>query len=136
MEKFEIIEPIHLFGLKVPAFPNGVKEKFAELESVLPQTKGRKCYGIFEMINGEVSYKVAFEEVFADKGSKYNCESIVIEKGTYLTESIMDWINKIDQIGPTFDTLNQDDRVDTANSPSIEFYKSKDELVCMVKCNA
>jgi hypothetical protein len=59
---------------------------------------------------------------------------LTIEKGAYLAATVYDWMSKTDSIKDVFDALMKDKRV-AMGVPCVEWYKSDDEMVCMMKMN-
>ena len=69
---------------------------------------------------------------FNGEADKYQYEKLLISKGEYHTETIYNWLSKVDSIKDIFNRLMPDNRPDK-NHPCIEWYKSDDEMLCMVK---
>lgn len=116
----------------IPTFPEGVKEGFNALTEKLPQADQRLCYGIFQHGPKGIHYQAAYTVLDSDEEEQYECTTFTLEKGDYLCVSLYEWYKKIPSIGASFTELFKDPRVDP-KSPSIEFYKTGKDLVCMVK---
>lgn len=72
-------------------------------------------------------------EVFPDEGKRYNYEFlIIIEKGEYQTEAVHNWLSKTDCIKDVSHYLMANNKPDK-DHPCIEWYKSDEEMLCMVK---
>lgn len=131
MKKYQLDENVQVLCQKVDSFPNGITEAFDALAKKFPPAKGRNYYGISYMDkSGKIIYKVATEKTNNDNGAGY--ESFVIPKGEYLSEKITDWRAHLQDIAPTFDKLMKDPHMDQ-NVPCIEWYKTNEEMLCMVK---
>lgn len=75
-------------------------------------------------------YQAAVSESFEGEAKHFNCSTLVIEKGDYLTERVADWKSRKASIGLTFKKLT-DAAYDTT-FPCIEWYQHNDVL-CMIK---
>ena len=135
MEKYTLKEDVKVYCTAAKSFPDGIQEAFITLEKLLSK-EGRTFYGVsYKSTDGLLIYKAAVSETFDGEAGKYGFESFTISKGEYLTETIIDWRKKIENIGLTFQTLLADPRVDRT-SPCVEWYKSDKEVMCMVKLNS
>ncbi len=132
MEKYNLNEDVKVYCTTAKSFPAGIQEAFITLEKMLSK-EGRTFYGISHgSKDGGIIYKAAVSENFEGEAEKYGFETFIIKKGEYINETIIDWREKIDTIGPTFQRLLAHPLFDRI-SPCIEWYKSDKELVCMVK---
>ncbi len=135
MERYELKKDKKLFCVAAQSFPTGIIEAFQTLENLDPSVIGRHFYGIsIENKKGEITYKAAVEESFEGEGKKYGCETFVITKGEYMTETIFNFMNSINIIPDTFQKLLSSPGLDK-NFPCVEWYKSNEELICMVRIN-
>jgi hypothetical protein len=132
MEKYMVKEDIKVLGKPVPTFPLGISEVFDSLMHLLPDGASRNYYGISWMENNKMIYFAAAQEKFDGEAESYRCEPSIIEKGEYLIAPIHDWRLKLECIKDVFHELLQDQRVDFAK-PCIEWYRTHDEMWCMVK---
>src|SRR5688572_17326882 len=109
----------------------GARDAFNKLEGKLPSLKGRKFYGIFQPETGEYRACVAIES--GDDPNRMGLATGVIPGGLYFREKLKNWMNRIDEIGKTFMAMTEREkpRVDHSR-PSIEFYRSQDELVLLL----
>jgi hypothetical protein len=133
MEKFVVDEDLHLFGNRVNSFPVGIKESFDGLIAMLPEGLERDYYGVSWMEGEAVIYYTMAAEKFAGESNRYACEmKLDIGKGEYLGVTVRDWMSKTDSIKDVFDGLMKDKRV-VVGAPCVEWYKSDEEMVCMMK---
>jgi len=131
MKKYQLNENVPVLCQEVASFPNGISEAFDELAKKFPPVGGRNYYGISFMDKaGKIVYKVAAQKIKEDNSAGF--ESFVIPKGEYLSESITSWREHLDDIGPTFDKLLKSPQMDH-HVPCIEWYKTNEEMLCMVK---
>lgn len=121
--------------LCVPAhsFPEGIQEAFQELKRRLPQNDERTPYGISKPErDGTIVYRAGVEETTPGEGARLGCDTVILNQGTYLATTVVDWQTKIDTLAHVFDGLLQHPDLDHT-SPCIEIYKNQKELVCMVR---
>ena len=135
MEKFEFEEDIEIICNTVTTFPNYIKEAFDSLQESLPNFENRNWYGIsWQNEKGEIIYKAAATELEAGEAVRFGYENFTIKKGTYIAETIMDWMKQTHVISEPFMKLLEDPRIDKEGY-CLEWYKSDDEVVCMVGIN-
>ncbi len=136
METYTLNDDLKVFGSQVKSFPNGIKEAFEALMKTIPEGKNRSYLGLSQFANdGSILYYAAAEETFRGEGDKYNYDTYTIEKGDYLTEAVHDWRKKTNCIKDVFHEMMQNIRIDK-NKPCVEWYKSDDEMFCMIKMEA
>jgi hypothetical protein len=121
-----------IFYVTARSFPDGIAEAFQTLENLDPSICERSLYGISEDKQGKIVYKAGVEEKYNGEGKKYGCETFMITRGFYLAETIVDFMQKLDNIPNAFERLLADPRLDT-DFPCIEWYKSDKEVMCMVR---
>ena len=134
MEIYNLQDDIKVFCATAKSFPEGVQEAFIKLETMLSK-EGRTFYGIsYKNRLGEIVYKAAVSENYEGESEKYGFETFTIRKGEYLTEKIINWMTNMHAFGETFQKLLSDPRLDTTGY-CLEWYKSDEEVDCMVKIN-
>jgi predicted transcriptional regulator YdeE len=135
MEIYNLAHDITVFGLQVKAFPSGIGEAFDELiKKTGDCADARAYYGISEFKDGKMLYYAVAEEKIKGEAEKYDYEKLKIEEGNYLTSTVFDWRKKTECIKDVFYEIIQDPRVNKTK-PAIEWYKSDNEMMCMVKMN-
>lgn len=133
MERIQLENDIRVFCVTATSFPQGIEEAFKKLEQLLPAREGRTFFGLSRPGGrGAIIYKAAVQEKYNGEGEQYGCETITIQKGTYLTELITGWQQRIPAIGETFQQLLADPHLDM-NSFCVEWYKNETDVLCMVK---
>lgn len=131
MELFEQTAAITLTGIRVHDFPNGIKEAFDELAKTFGTS--RAFYGLSWMDDeDQVIYYALAEEASAGEGALQHYSTLTLEQGTYLTETVHDWMSKTDSIKDVFGRLLNNQRPGK-DRPCVEWYRSHDEMRCMVK---
>lgn len=134
MEKYNFPDDVKVFGFQAKTFPHGIGEAFAELIKMLPEGDQRPYYGISECTKEGFIYKAAALETYDGEAEKYGCEKYVVEKGEYLTETVLDWRSKTNCINSVFGEIFKDEHCDKSK-PCIELYKNEEEMICMVKAD-
>jgi hypothetical protein len=131
MEIYYQPEDMTVFGIQVKTFPNGIKEAFDSLMSTFGNY--RSCYGISWLDeNDSVQYYAMVPEAFEREANKYHYEKLIIKKGEYRTETIYNWLSKLDSIKDVFHGLVPNNRPNK-NHPCVEWYKTDDEMLCMIR---
>ncbi|MEO6221552.1 MAG: hypothetical protein ABIO81_14050 [Ginsengibacter sp.] len=136
MKKYILSSDINVFGFQVKSFPQGISEAFDNLMNTIDDKNfTRSYYGITKAAkDGSMLYYATALENSSDEADKYNLERLSISKGEYLTETLNDWLTKIDSIKTIFQRMMQDGRVDKTK-PCVEWYKNKNEMMCMVSAD-
>jgi predicted transcriptional regulator YdeE len=134
MEKLTINSNIKVFGINVKTFPAGIGAAFDELISKTGDAAGtRNYYGISYLNNnGEVIYKAVAAEKIEGEAEKYGYADSEIEKGEYLCKTLKNWQTQTDCIKDLFHEMMEDKNADRTK-PCIEWYKSDDEMLCLVR---
>ncbi len=123
---------IIVFGVQVKNFPNQIKETF---DNLMKTFGNRTYYGISWFDEKDIIiYYAMVPEAFEGEAKKYDYETLLIGKGEYHTETIRNWLSKVDSIKDVFHELMSGNRPDK-NHPCIEWYVSSDEMLCMIKAS-
>jgi hypothetical protein len=131
MENYIQEVDLTLLGVQVETFPLGIKEAFDSLVRVFGFS--RPYYGVSWIAeDGRIEYYAITAEGFKDEAKEYNYTKLSMPKGEYLAKTVFDWMSKTDRIKEVFDELTAG-TCPRATNPCIEYYKSDDEMVCMVK---
>ncbi|MFN6327422.1 MAG: hypothetical protein ACK5UE_11365 [Chitinophagales bacterium] len=133
IEAYKLESPIIVIIEKAEDFGKGIGEAFVRLAEKL-ENKGQKrdCYGLVINENGAMNYYAAYTELYDGEAREKSLPVFTIISGDYYAICIEYWNKNILHIGPTFDQILKSGKVDTS-SPCIEFYKTEQELICMVK---
>ena len=113
-------------SVKANGGTKGAKEAFDTLESKLPSLKGRRFYGAYDPQTRE--YRACVVMVQGEDPLSLGLDSWTIPGGTYVTKKVINWSSKIMQLPQIFDEMASDRKVDPGR-PSVEYYRSKSELV-------
>ena len=132
MEKYELVKDINVFYMPADSFPEGIQPAFQKLETLIPPGESRAVFGLsWPDKNGKILYKAAFEERYPGEGNKYGLNSLVIKKGSYISELVNNFASDLSQIGQTFQRLLEHPDIDP-NGFCVEWYKGPDVL-CLVR---
>jgi hypothetical protein len=132
MKKHTLNDEVKIFYITAKSFPDGIQEAYDTLDKKLGITDGRTFYGISYMEDGKIIYKAAVAESFDGEATQLGCETMIVSKGNYLTETIMNWRENMAAFSPSFQKLLDTPNLDR-NSFCVEWYKSDEEVMCMVK---
>ncbi len=109
--------------------PQGAREAFDKLEARLPSLRGRKFYGTYHA--GE--YRACVARQPGDDPLVYGLDTWMIPGGLYVREKMKNWSSQLSEIGKTFVVMAERERHRAdPERPSIEFYRSKDELILLL----
>ena len=129
----ELKKDILLMTVDAKRFPEGIQEAFDELRKRLPDGDERMPYGISKPErDGRIVYRAGVEPSDESEPASCGCGTTVLKKGIYYAERMRDWQFNIGGIGVVFERLLAHDQLDP-QSPCIEVYHSRSELLCMVR---
>lgn len=136
MEIQNLKDDITVFCIKAESFPDGIGAAHQKLHSILPDEKHRKFFGIsYPDRSGKITYKAAVEESYPGEGEKFGCETFIIKKGEYLSETLINWRKDESVVAGTFQKMLQDPRLDS-NGYCLEIYPNQSDMICMVKLDS
>jgi hypothetical protein len=104
--------------------PCGAPAAFRALEAPLKSLKGRRFYGTF--LAGEYRACVAIQP--GDDPAALGLATWRIPGGKFEKRKLMDWQNRLSEIGATFIAMAREFDADESR-PSVEFYRSSRELL-------
>jgi hypothetical protein len=132
MELYLNEKDIKVLYVEAASFPMGVGGAFQKLHSLVPDAATRTHYGISHMDErGQIIYKAAVEELFPGEAAQLGCETLVIRKGTYASELLVDWKKDESSIGRTFQQLLKHPDLDKKGY-CLEIYKNGKDVLCLV----
>lgn len=135
MEHFKLAEDISIMCVTSKSFPDGILDAFRALEAKHPSIATRNFFGISYMdANGKIVYKAAAQEEYTGEAKKYNCETFLITKGDYFTETIYNFMQDSNLIEDSFCRLLTTPWLDKT-FPCVEWYINDKEVRCMVRIN-
>lgn len=126
------LQDITIFCITADSFPDGVMHAWHRLHKTLPATTGRTFYGISHGSANGIVYKAGVQEAFAGEGAMYGCETVVIPKGDYMAETILDFPRQMHRFGEVFQTMIHHPDC-AADALCVEWYQNETDVVCLVK---
>jgi hypothetical protein len=118
-------DPVEVLFVEAAGGVAGAKEAFTALEAGLPTLRGRRFYGVYF---GGGSYRACMARRPEDDPAAMGLETWVLPGGRYARTRIDGWADRIHEIGGAFRAMASAHAEDPAR-PSIEFYRSRMELV-------
>lgn len=134
METYFLDQDQTLFYVAATSFPDGIKAAYQALDKVLADSAPSRIYwGIsFPNEKGEIIYKAAVAELYAGEAQAYNLPTFFLKKGSYTSQMIYSYMDKIHEIGTTFEQLLKNPAIDPEGC-CVEMYLNDKELRCMVR---
>jgi predicted transcriptional regulator YdeE len=119
--------------IQATSFPNGVLAAHQKLHALLDNKEKRQFYGIsYPNTEGVIVYKAAATTLNVDEAKQLNLHTFVIKKGTYSSVFIENFMDDVQSIGRTFQSLLADSRIDP-NGYCLEIYEGEKDVRCLVK---
>jgi hypothetical protein len=122
------LDPVEVLFVEAVGGLAGAQEAFATLERGLASLRGRRFYGVYSC---DGSYRACMARRPEDDPDAMGLESWVIPGGTYARTRLLDWTERLPEIGHAFDAMAAAHEADPAR-PSIEYYRSGRELVLLL----
>ncbi|MEJ7587400.1 MAG: hypothetical protein WKI04_07550 [Ferruginibacter sp.] len=123
---------VTVFYITAKSFPEGIPHAHKSLHALVPFLKERKYFGISRPENGVIIYRAAAEEIQPGEAGKLNCESLVLEKGKYISLTINDYNQDLQNIERSFKKLLEYPGLDPAGY-CVEWYLDDKEVKCMIR---
>ncbi|MHB1708640.1 MAG: hypothetical protein ACYCT2_04100 [Thermoplasmataceae archaeon] len=129
--RYLIDTDVKLICVKSLDGPVSADKTFDDLERKLPSLKGRKFYGMSKLEGDNLTYFACVKVQGEDDANKREFQEIVLPKGEYEREVIINWEEHIDQISEQFEKIESKNIVDPQRF-FVEYYRSRKELILMV----
>ena len=130
MQIYHLKHDIKVLCVEARSFPGGIKDAFNKINR-LPQMQLRHIFGISKPLNGMIRYRAAASANKVNEAGKSGYSSFTINAGNYVGEKLTNWQQNEMMIMSIFNRLVADKRID-GSAYCIEWYKSENELWCMV----
>lgn len=132
MENYILQQDIHVIYIEAGSFPAGIKAAFDKLMAITGTAEKRQLFGIsFPEKNGQIIYRAAAAEKFSGEAAVLGCQSFTIEKGTYSSVLIKDFMNNIPAIAKAFTELLTHPLL-SSSGYCLEIYEGENDVRCMV----
>ena len=132
MEKFILAQDINTFFVTAASFPAGIKAAHEKLHALLGDSTGRRFFGISHpSADGSIIYMAAVEAIDPDEAATLHCNTFIIRKGVYISETITGWKKDESMVAKTFQQLLSYPGSDQ-NGYCLEMYPNNDDIICLV----
>lgn len=134
METIQLDSDIKVFYVTAKSFPEGIADATKELHQLFPFSKERKIFGLSRPEKGgDIVYRAAAEEIEPGEAEKFNCDTLIIEKGKYISLTVDNFRKDVMSIDRAFKSLLNESYLDP-HGYCIEWYDTEKEAVkCMIK---
>lgn len=123
---------IWVFTVEADSFPDGILDAHRRLHKAIPDKTPRRIFGLSRPENGVIRYVAAAEEHDPGEGTDLGCGRLCIQKGTYISETIVNYSTTPEQITAAFNRLLKDGRIDPQGY-CVEWYFNDTDVYCMVR---
>lgn len=136
MEKITLDRDIKVFYVTAKSFPAGIKDAADELHRIVPFSRERNYFGISRPENGgAIVYRAAAEEMENGEAKKFNCDTLLLKKGKYISLTVNDFRKDIMAIDGAFKELLEQPDLDPQGY-CVEWYSTdKESVKCMIRLN-
>jgi len=143
MESITLDSDIKVFFITAKSFPEGIIEAHEKLQRLVPFSKGRKYFGISRPEGNQgIVYRGAAEELGEGEAEKLNCDTLILQKGRYISLTIKDYTKDIQSIDQAFKKLLSYPNIDP-HGYCVEWYLPSGEtpleakdVRCMVRLDS
>jgi hypothetical protein len=132
METTQISNDIKLLFLQAKSFPGGIMAAFDDLRAKIPGSEVRNCYGISRPEKGKILYWAGVEELYPGEAEILHCETMIMQKGLYVSAVIPDFMKNPGEIGSTFQILLTEPGLDPKGF-CVEWYFNETDVKCMIR---
>lgn len=133
METTTLDQDIKVLYVTATSFAEGIMDAHNRLHTLVPPAPGRRYFGLSRPEGNGIVYRAAAEEMHAGEAELYNCETLLILKGQYITIDIADYAKDIPAIGAAFSTLLVHGGIDHEDGYCVEWYRNDKDVRCMVR---
>jgi len=136
METIKLDNDIKVFYVTAKTFPGGISEATNKLHGLFPFSKERRIFGLSRPENnGKIIYRAAAEELQPGEAEKFNCETLLIKNGEYISLTVDNFRKDIMSIDRAFKQLLGHPNLDPQGY-CVEWYATDKEAVkCMIRLN-
>lgn len=131
IETINMDEDIKVLCVTATSFPDGILEAHQKLHAQIPFSKNRRYFGISRPEKAVLVYKAAAEDL-EKEAEEFIGESFIIEKGKYLSLTILKYLEDLQRIGKAFEELIAYPNIDPSGY-CIEWYYNETDVKCMVR---
>ncbi len=134
METIKLENDIKVFYVTAKTFPQGIPEATGKLHALFPFSPERKIFGLSRPENnGAIVYRAAAEELKPGEAEQFNCDTLIIKKGNYISLMVNDFRKDIMSIDRAFKQLLKHPNLDPQGY-CVEWYATDEASVrCMIR---
>ena len=132
METITLDKDIKVLYVTAEFFPDGIMDAYKKLSGLISSPRERKYFGLSRPENGIIVYKAAAEDTTEGEAERLNLETMMINKGNYICETINDFMKDLPAIGKTFEKLITHPDIDPEGY-CVEWYLNEKDVRCMVR---
>lgn len=132
MDVFKLSEDIKVVCVTAKHFPDDVERAHIQLHAMLPEKERRRFFGISKPNEeGVIVYKAAADIIEPGEAEKYGLETFTIQKGTFNTFYIKNFMEDTGRISQAFKLLLGQPEVDPLGY-CLEWYIGENDVKCLV----
>src|SRR5205085_10300737 len=98
MEEMILKDDVNVGYVTANSFPGGVMDAHKRLHALVPFSTQRKYFGMSRPEYGPIVYRAATEVTERGEAEKFGENTLVIQKGKYISEMIVDFMKDISSI--------------------------------------
>jgi hypothetical protein len=134
METIELKNDIKVFCVTADSYPEGIMDAHQRLHKLVPFQADRNYFGVSRPENGgDIVYRACAEEKTEGEAQRYNCNTLVLEKGKYISIVVNDFDKNPHLIAHAFQELLAYPGIDPEGY-CVEWYSNKmNSVKCMVR---
>jgi hypothetical protein len=133
METYILEKDIPIIYVTAKSFPEGVLEAHQKLHALIPFSVERNYFGISSPNEkGVIIYKAAAELKEGHEAEKLGCNTMILQKGNYISKTIHDYKKNVAEIGNVFSELIHTPGIDPKGA-CVEWYINDNDVKCMVR---
>ena len=132
METIHQQTDIKVFYVTASSYPEGVLDAHQKLHSIVPFSTERRYFGISRPENGPIIYRAATEETKDGEAESYNLETLVLNKGNYISLTVNNYLDDIEGIERAFQSILSHPNLDP-NGYCVEWYFTDKDVKCMIR---
>ena len=133
IEEHTLNADIRTFYITADSFPAGITSAHEQLKALFADDTKRNFYGVScSNEKREIIYLAATEELFEGEAEKYNCKTLTIKSGRYISVFQPDYEKNLQNVSAIFMQLLKDPRIDREGY-CIEMYLEEKNMRCMVR---
>ncbi len=132
METLTWNNDVKIFYITAETFPEGITAAHEKLHSLIPFSDDRQFFSVSRPENGQIVYRAGTAQLYDGEAEKFNCESLVLEKGRYASLTVPNYTADLTSIEKAFQRLLAEPNLDPQGY-CVEWYISEQDVRCMIR---